>query len=64
MDMIAETMDMVAGAPFVVSDMAPLIGSAIRTDKDTLLSGRKAKEIREILERRGVIVFPQIGLSD
>jgi alpha-ketoglutarate-dependent taurine dioxygenase len=57
-------MDVVADAPFVVSDMAPLIGSAIHTDKGTLLSGGKAKEIREILERRGVIVFPQIDLSD
>jgi alpha-ketoglutarate-dependent taurine dioxygenase len=49
---------------FDVSDAAPKIGSAIRTDKQTLLSGVKAKEIREILERRGVVVFPEINLTD
>jgi len=47
-----------------VTDLQPKIGSAIHTDKDTLLSGARAKEIREIMERRGVIVFPQISLSD
>jgi alpha-ketoglutarate-dependent taurine dioxygenase len=47
-----------------VTDVAPKIGSAIRTDKETLLSGARAKEIREIMERRGVIVFPQICLTD
>jgi alpha-ketoglutarate-dependent taurine dioxygenase len=47
-----------------VVDMAPKIGSAIRTDKQTLLSGERAQDIREIMERRGVIVFPEINLSD
>jgi alpha-ketoglutarate-dependent taurine dioxygenase len=47
-----------------VSDVAPKIGSAIRTDKETLLSGARAKDIREIMERRGVIVFPEINLTD
>ncbi|MFA7602707.1 MAG: TauD/TfdA family dioxygenase [Novosphingobium sp.] len=47
-----------------VTDVAPKIGSAIRTDKETLLSGARAGEIREIMERRGVIVFPQIHLTD
>ena len=47
-----------------VTDVAPKIGSAIRTDKQTLLSGERAAEIREIMERRGVIVFPQINLTD
>lgn len=47
-----------------VSDVAPKIGSAIHTDKDTLLSGARATEIREIMERRGVIVFPEINLTD
>lgn len=49
---------------FEVSDVAPKIGSAIRTDRQTLLSGARAKEIREIMERRGVIVFPEINLTD
>ena len=47
-----------------VTDVAPKIGCAIRTDKQTLLSGAKAKEIRELMETRGVIVFPQINLTD
>ena len=47
-----------------VTDVAPKIGSAIHTDKATLLSGERASEIREIMERRGVIVFPEINLTD
>ncbi|MBV1686894.1 TauD/TfdA family dioxygenase [Novosphingobium sp. G106] len=47
-----------------VVDVAPKIGSAIHTDKATLLSGERAKDIREIMERRGVIVFPEINLTD
>jgi alpha-ketoglutarate-dependent taurine dioxygenase len=47
-----------------VTDVAPKIGSAIRSDKKTLLSGARAGEIREIMERRGVIVFPEINLTD
>lgn len=47
-----------------VSDAADRIGSIIRTDKETLLSGEKASEIRTIMEARGVVVFPQINLTD
>ncbi|VWX52242.1 TauD/TfdA family dioxygenase [Novosphingobium sp. 9U] len=47
-----------------VSDAAEKIGTVIRTDKDTLLSGARASDIRELMEARGVIVFPQINLSD
>jgi alpha-ketoglutarate-dependent taurine dioxygenase len=47
-----------------VADVAPRIGSAIHTDRATLLSGERAGEIREIMERRGVIVFPEINLTD
>jgi alpha-ketoglutarate-dependent taurine dioxygenase len=49
---------------FTVEDVAPAIGSTIRTDKQTLLSGEKADEIRALLERRGVLVFPAIAMSD
>jgi alpha-ketoglutarate-dependent taurine dioxygenase len=49
---------------FEVVDLAPKIGSAIRCDKQTLLGGKRAQDIREIMERRGVIVFPEIGLTD
>ena len=47
-----------------VSDVAPKIGSAVLTDKATLLSGERAGEIRELMERRGVVVFPKINLTD
>ena len=53
-----------AAARWEVTDVAPKIGTAIRADKETLLSGAKAREIREIMERRGVIVFPEINLTD
>ena len=53
-----------AALKWEVTDAAPRIGSLVHTDKQTLLSGAKAAEIRELMERRGVIVFPQIGLTD
>lgn len=40
------------------------IGSEVLADKATLLSGEYAAEIRDLLEQRGVLVFPQIGFSD
>jgi alpha-ketoglutarate-dependent taurine dioxygenase len=49
---------------FEVEDVAPHIGAAVHTDKATLLSGAKAKEIRELMEKRGVLVFPAINLTD
>lgn len=45
-------------------ELSPKIGSEIRTDKATLLSGDKAQEIRDLLERRGVIAFREINLTD
>ena len=53
-----------AATRWEVEDAAPRIGSIVRADKETLLSGARASEIRELMERRGVIVFPQINLSD
>lgn len=47
-----------------VTDVAPRIGSAIHADKETLLSGERAQDIRSILEERGVVVFPQIGFTN
>ena len=47
-----------------ITDVAPNIGCAIRTDKQTLLSGARAGEIRDLMESRGVIVFPEINLTD
>jgi len=47
-----------------VIDLTPRIGSEIRTDLDTLLSGAEAAAIREILEQRGVVVFRDLPLDD
>ena len=44
-----------------VSNLTPLVGSEIRTDLATLLSGSEAKNIRNILEQRGVVFFRGLG---
>lgn len=49
---------------FTVTDLNPLIGSEIKADKATLLSGEYAKQIREILEQRGVFMIREIGFTD
>jgi alpha-ketoglutarate-dependent taurine dioxygenase len=48
----------------IVTDLTPGIGSAIKTDPETLLSGTLAGKIRELMESRGVIAFPEINLTD
>jgi alpha-ketoglutarate-dependent taurine dioxygenase len=45
-------------------DITPRIGTEIRADKAALLSGDHAGAIRELLEQRGVLVFPKIGFTD
>ncbi len=47
-----------------VVDLTPRIGSEIRTDLDTLLSGQEAPRIREILEQRGVVFFRGLEMND
>jgi alpha-ketoglutarate-dependent taurine dioxygenase len=47
-----------------VQEINPRIGSRILADKATLLSGDHAGAIRELLEQRGVLVFPKIGFTD
>ena len=42
----------------------PLIGSRVLNTKAELLSGALASGIRELLEQRGVLVFPQVHFSD
>ena len=51
-------------ARLVVNDLTPRIGSEIKADVSTLLSGARAAEIRALLELRGVIVFREINLTD
>ena len=45
-------------------DIKPKIASEVLNSKEELLSGDYAAEIRELLEQRGVLVFPKINLSD
>ncbi len=45
-------------------DLSPLIGSEIHLSKEALVSGQFAAELRELLERRGVLVFPQVKFTD
>ena len=47
-----------------VEHLSPGIGSAIHLDREALLSGDAAQEIKKILEDRLVISFPGIGLSE
>jgi len=51
-------------ATLPVRELTPLIGAAVDVDAETLLSGRFATEIRALLEERGVLVFPGVGLDD
>lgn len=53
-----------SSAQLEVVDLTPTIGSEIRTDLDTLLSGREASTIREVLERRGVVFFRGLDIGD
>src|SRR5262247_563692 len=49
---------------FAAIDLTPRIGSEIRVDRATLMSGAKAQEIRRLLEERGVLAFREIHLTD
>jgi alpha-ketoglutarate-dependent taurine dioxygenase len=40
------------------------IGTRVLAGKDELLSGEHSAEIRELLEQRGVLVFPEINFDD
>ncbi|OBK24861.1 taurine catabolism dioxygenase [Mycobacterium asiaticum] len=54
----------IGSAQLEIVDLTPSIGSEVRTDLETLLSGREAATIREILERRGVVFFRGLEISD
>jgi alpha-ketoglutarate-dependent taurine dioxygenase len=49
---------------FATSNLTPRIGTQIDSDLGTLLDGSHAREIRELLEQRGVIVIRRINFSD
>jgi alpha-ketoglutarate-dependent taurine dioxygenase len=47
-----------------ITDIKPLIGSVVEASQETLLNGKYALQLRELLEERGVLVFPKIGFDD
>lgn len=42
----------------------PKIGARVLNSKDELLKGHLAREIRELLEQYGVLVFPKVSFTD
>ncbi|HTZ14980.1 MAG TPA: TauD/TfdA family dioxygenase [Mycobacterium sp.] len=44
--------------------LKPRIGTEILTTKEILLSGEHAQTLRDLLEERGVLVFPKVGFTD
>ena len=46
------------------TEINPLIASRVDLSKDELLSGEYAAELRELLERRGVLVFKEVNFTD
>ena len=50
-------------AALVHEQIKPLIGTRILNSKQELLNGGYAAEIRELLEQRGVLVFPKINFT-
>lgn len=45
-------------------DIKPKIGSRILNTKEELLSGELSAALRDLIEQRGVLVFPQINFTD
>lgn len=48
----------------MAEEISPNIGSRIQLGKQALLSGEYGTELRDLLEQRGVLVFPTINFSD
>ncbi|HAF41055.1 MAG TPA: taurine catabolism dioxygenase [Sphingobium sp.] len=49
---------------FIHEEIKPRIGSRILNSKEELLAGDLGPQIRELLEQRGVLVFPKINFTD
>src|SRR5688500_3796153 len=47
-----------------VTNLTPRIGAEIKADVESLLSGCCAKQIRELLDQRGVLVFRELNFDD
>jgi alpha-ketoglutarate-dependent taurine dioxygenase len=48
----------------VSEDIKPLIGTRILNTKEELLAGPLGPELKELLQQRGILVFPQINFTD
>jgi alpha-ketoglutarate-dependent taurine dioxygenase len=48
----------------LTEELKPLIGTRILNSKEELLSGELGDEIRELLQQRGILVFPKIDFDD
>ncbi|MBA57098.1 MAG: taurine catabolism dioxygenase [Pseudomonadales bacterium] len=46
------------------TDIKPQIASRVELSKEQLLSGEYAADLRELLERRGVLVFKEVNFTD
>ena len=49
---------------FQHEEIKPNIGSRVLNSKEVLLAGELGPQIRELLEQRGVLVFPEINFTD
>ncbi len=47
-----------------ITDLKPHIGTRIEASREALLAGEYAPRIRELLEQRGVLVFPDLHFSN
>jgi alpha-ketoglutarate-dependent taurine dioxygenase len=45
-------------------DLKPLIGTQIQAARPALLAGEHSSQLRDMLERRGVLLFRELNLSD
>jgi alpha-ketoglutarate-dependent taurine dioxygenase len=45
-------------------EIKPKIGSRILNSKEELLSGALSDQLNELLEKRGVLVFPEVHFTD
>ena len=57
-------MTVAADTALETREIKPKIGTEILADKESLLSGAYATQIRELLEQRGVLVFPKLNFTD
>lgn len=54
----------VSNTGLAYEDLTPVIGTRIDADRDELLNGKHGKQLRELLQQRGVLIFPQVHFSD